>query len=215
MSPMIGFDPFNMPTQASQFQDPNSQAMLARLGAGAQGAPPPATPGMAEGGTIPPEIISDEAPAEVREIVMAALAGELPPVESQQLLEEVSKIWPDLIMELTNEMRTGRSQAAGRAGIVTEGLIPPFGDGLPESSGAVDDRVAVSKDDFIKEDFERRLATGGAIQPVAAITQGEFIINKGDVEGATKEEMMGAASSINPETPPGASVWEDFVSHLA
>ena len=118
-----------------------------------------------------------------------------------------------MYQQLTNELRTKESQSAGREGIVTEGFIPPFADGGLQSSGAVDDRLAVTKDDLVKEDFEERLAQGKNLQVAAAVAPYEYIVRKDDVF-STPEEVIIAAQQIDPETPAGPQVWDQLVGNL-
>jgi hypothetical protein len=227
---IIGYDPFNMPTaqDASQF-DPAYANLMNQVTTPApkttslfppegkqEGGPVGETPPMVPASTS--EAIPGEMPAELRDIIRMAIVGEIPANEASQLLNEIQGLFPDnfdaIVAEITNEIRIMKMREGGRDNIVTEGFIPFHPDAGPQSSGAVDDRLAVPKDDFVKADFEERLARGGPIPVAAAVTAGEFIVNKDDVENATKEELLSAASAISPETPPGAAVWEDFVGNI-
>ena len=66
---------------------------------------------------------------------------------------------------------------------------------------------------MFKEDFDQRLAEGGPLPVKAALAGGEYIVNAGDV-AAGREELIDAATRINPGTPPGEAVWDDFVGNI-
>ena len=66
---------------------------------------------------------------------------------------------------------------------------------------------------MFEDGFNRRLAEGGPLPVRAALAGGEYIVNAGDV-AAGREELIDAATRINPGTPPGAAVWDDFVGNI-
>ena len=206
-----GIDPFNMPTDPSEFEDPVTQQWLQSL-----------TPQSAqEGGPIDAsnrliaadQSMTEDIPEELRELGRMAILGGIPEPEKSNILRVIEEQYPILYQELVNELRTEESQSAGREGIVTEGFIPPFADGGAQSSGAVDDRLAVTKDDFIKEDFEERLAQGKNLQVAAAVAPYEYIVKRDDVF-STPLEVVEAAQQIDPETPAGPGVWDQLVANL-
>ena len=206
-----GIDPYNMPTDPSEFEDPATQQWLQSL-----------TPQSAqEGGPIDPSntlipsdsLMAEEPSPQIEELGRMALLGGIPEPERSNILQIIQEQYPDLYQQLTNELRTKESQSAGREGIVTEGFIPPFADGGLQSSGAVDDRLAVTKDDLVKEDFEERLAQGKNLQVAAAVAPYEYIVRKDDVF-STPEEVIIAAQQIDPETPAGPQVWDQLVGNL-
>ena len=235
-APITGYDPFNMPTagQASQF-DPAYAGMMSRLG-GQQdlGAGPAPDGGFAEGGPIDPSMMSpgmdtgeqmlgdpslipaesnEEIPAEIKEIVMAAIRGEMPAAEATQFLQEIRQFpgGEELIRELTNQIRVQRMEEDGVGGLIEEGFIPPYPDNGPQGDGRVDDTLAI--DSAFKEDFEGRLAEGGPLPVRAMLAGGEYIVNAGDA-GADRNELVDAATRVDPRTPPGAAVWDDFVGNI-
>ena len=206
-----GIDPYDMPTDPSDFEDSVTQQWLQSL-----------TPQSAqEGGPIDPSntlipsdsLMAEEPSPQIEELGRMALLGGIPEPERSNILQIIQEQYPDLYQQLTNELRTKESQSAGREGIVTEGFIPPFADGGLQSSGAVDDRLAVTKDDLVKEDFEERLAQGKNLQVAAAVAPYEYIVRKDDVF-STPEEVMIAAQQIDPETPAGPQVWDQLVGNL-
>ena len=105
-------------------------------------------------------------------------------------------------------------QQMNLGGIVTRGYIPEFADGGMESSGAVDDRVAVSKDDLVEEDFQDRLENGGPLDVVAALAPNEYIITAEQTTESDPQDMRQAAEAIPPDTPPGEEVWNSFTNNL-
>jgi hypothetical protein len=147
------------------------------------------------------------------QILEAMIRGDMPP--DAEFIQAIEEAFPGLREEITNKLRNETQRAGGRDSIVTEGYIPPFADGQPESSGAVDDRLAISKDDLVKADFDQRLAEGGDIAPVAAVTQGEYILNKPDTDSEI-EEIAQAAIATHEQNPElqGPSAWDALRANL-
>ena len=161
-------------------------------------------PGYQEGGmtgTMPPELM---------EIVREALMN--PSMESNEILQILAQQYPQEMAAMIQQVRGTQQMNTG--GIVTEGYIPEFADGSMESSGAVDDRVAVSKDDLVEEDFQDRLENGGPLDVVAALAPNEFIITANQTLKSDPEDMVEAAEAIPPDTPPGEEVWNSFTNNL-
>ena len=157
---------------------------------------------------------NEEIPAEIKEIVMAAIRGEMPAAEATQFLQEIRQFpgGEELIRELTNQIRVQRMEEDGVGGLIEEGFIPPYPDNGPQGNGRVDDTLAI--DSAFKEDFEGRLAEGGPLPVKAALAGGEYIVRENDVTGTEREELIEAATEINPGTPPGSATWDDFVSNI-
>jgi len=171
-----------------------------------RGGPDPHTspPGYQEGGmtgTMPPELM---------EIVREALMN--PSMESNEILQILAQQYPQEMAAMIQQVRGTQQMNTG--GIVTKGYIPEFADGGMESSGAVDDRVAVSKDDLVEEDFQDRLENGGPVDVVAALAPNEFIITANQTLKSDPEDMVQAAEAIPPDTPPGEEVWNSFTDNL-
>ena len=161
-------------------------------------------PGYQEGGmtgTMPPELM---------EIVREALMN--PSMESNEILQILAQQYPQEMAAMIQQV--GGTQQMNTGGIVTKGYIPEFADGGMESSGAVDDRVAVSKDDLVEEDFQDRLENGGPVDVVAALAPNEFIITANQTLKSDPEDMVEAAEAIPPDTPPGEEVWNSFTNNL-
>ena len=156
---------------------------------------------------------NEEIPAEIKEIVMAAIRGEMPAAEATQFLQEIRQFpgGEELIRELTNQIRVQRMEEDGVGGLIEEGFIPPYPDNGPQGDGRVDDTLAI--DSAFKEDFEGRLAEGGPLPVRAMLAGGEYIVNAGDA-GADRNELVDAATRVDPRTPPGAAVWDDFVGNI-
>ena len=152
-------------------------------------------------GTMPPELM---------EIVREALMN--PSMESNEILQILAQQYPQEMAAMIQQVRGTQQMNTG--GIVTKGYIPEFADGGMESSGAVDDRVAVSKDDLVEEDFQDRLENGGPVDVVAALAPNEFIITANQTLKSDPEDMVQAAEAIPPDTPPGEEVWNSFTNNL-
>jgi len=103
-------------------------------------------------------------------------------------------------------MREGGSDA-----LVSEGFLPPFPDNGPQGNGLADDQGAI--DSSFKPQFDQYLAEGGEIPVKALLAGGEYIVNAGDAT-AGRDELIDAAERIDPRTPPGAAVWDDFVGNI-
>ena len=166
----------------------------------------------------------EEMPPEIEQVAIMALRGEMPPAEAAQLLDEIRKLFPAQIDELTNKIRVMAASEAGSDSLVTEGFLPPYPDNGLQGNGEVDDMLAVgpmppsnlqaggSTADF-EQAFQQRLAGGGPLPVKALLAGGEYIVNAGDVE-ADKKELINAAIGIDPNASPGAEVWDDFVGNI-
>ena len=151
---------------------------------------------------------------------MAALNQQVP--ESEKVVAMLMDQYPEeMIRLITRVSDASRGQAMmaqtqqmNLGGIVTKGYIPEFADGGMESSGAVDDRVAVSKDDLVEEDFQERLENGGPLDVVAALAPNEYIITAEQTTESDPQDMVQAAEAIPADTPPGAAVWDSFTNNL-
>ena len=218
---MTGADPFNMPTasETSEF-DPAYARLMNSLTA-------PAPTQRAEGGSIDPSMVGmgiEEMPPEIEQVAIMALRGEMPPAEAAQLLDEIRKLFPAQIDELTNKIRVMAASEGGSDSLVTEGFLPPYPDNGLQGNGEVDDMLAVgpmppsnlqaggSTADF-EQAFQQRLAGGGPLPVKALLAGGEYIVNAGDVE-ANKKELINAAIGIDPNASPGAETWDDFVGNI-
>ena len=241
-APMVGHNPFNMPTagQASQF-GPAYGGLMGRLGGqeelGAGPAPqmqpqmqppmPSGTPMRADGGPIDPSMMQpggEEMPPEIEQVAIMALKGQMPPAQAAELLDEIRKLFPAQIDELTNQIRVMAASEGGAAGLVSEGYLPPYPDNGLQGNGEVDDMVAIgpmptsgyqaggSTKDFEKA-FQERVAGGGPLPVRALLAGGEYIVNAGDAE-AGRQELIDAATGIDPRLSPGAAVWDDFVGNI-
>ena len=173
-------------------------------------------PGYVEGGAptlIPKSAPVEGPPEEAVQVLEAMIRGDMPP--DAEFIQAIEEAFPGLREEVTNKLRNETIRQGGKEGIITEGYIPPFADGQPESSGAVDDRLAISKDDLVKADFDQRLAEGGDIAPVAAVTQGEYILDKPDTESDIEQivQAAGATYEQNPELQ-GPSAWDALRANL-
>jgi len=185
MSDIIGHDPFNMPTQASDFKDPRTQDMMNRLSA----APAPtqnylqaAPTGKAEGGLVPSEEV------DVMQIIQAALQSPDEPW-AQEILQRIQSEHPELLEQLMGGGRT----TVGPGDMVTEGFIPPFEGSMNE--GDVDDRLAVTKES---------LARGGPYEPAAALAPNEYIIRA--------SAMDALVPGAGPEA--GAGIMDNLVEDI-
>ena len=180
--PVVGFDPFQaLPTQASQFTDPATQAMMARINAGPQPypgppqtqLPPPRGPidsGKAEGGLIGSGEIG------IEDVVINALqeiqnSPDNPPPWAIQLLEQVQEKYPELLERLMAAMTQKDS-------IITEGYIPDFQGQNPylPDENPQDTMYAMDKDELERPDFVQRMAAGGQVGIRAALDDNEFIL---------------------------------------
>ena len=178
-------------------------------------SPPPPPPPLAEGGPVDFSMIpaesNEEIPVEIIEVATAAIKGQMPAAQASQLLNEIQKLFPGLIEEITNQLRVEGMQEGGAEGLVEEGFLPPFPDNGPQGNGLVDDQLAIEKS--FKDDFEQRLAEGGPMPVKALLAGGEYIVNADDTS-AGRDELINAAQGIDPGTPPGAAVWDDFVGNI-
>jgi len=156
---------------------------------------------------------NEEIPVEIIEVAMMAIKGEVPAAQAAQLLGEIAKLpgGEELIAELTNQVRVEGTRAGGAESLVEEGFLPPFPDNGPQGNGRVDDQLAIDKS--FKDNFEQRLAEGGPMPVRALLAGGEYIVNADDTS-AGREELINAAEGIDPRTPPGAAVWDDFVGNI-
>ena len=198
------------------------QAMLAP-----QPAPPAEEPeGKARGGQVgerldvPPASEVDVAPQEIREIVTQGLSGELPQTMVNQLFAEIEGLYPGLIMEMANQIRADEQAMAGFPGLSSEGYIPFHNDGMPEATGAVDDRLAVAappgySDEEVKAGLQRALATGGKVPIGAVVRGGEYVINPHDTQSRIDQIADAAtmAAAKNPDLAGGAA-WEATTEEL-
>tara|TARA_R110000737_G_C14439605_1_gene461141 strand:+ start:77 stop:799 length:723 start_codon:yes stop_codon:yes gene_type:complete len=228
-APMVGYDPFNMPTagQASQF-DPAYGGLMSRLGGQQElGAGPAPGGGFAEGGSIDAPLMQlgdEEMPQEIKQVAVMALKGQMPPAEAAQLLGEIRKLFPTQIDELTNQIRVMAASEGGADSLVSEGFLPPYPDNGLQGNGEVDDTIAIgpmptsgyqdggSTGDF-ETAFQQRVAGGGPLPVRALLAGGEYIVNAGDAE-AGRQELIDAATGIDPRLSPGAAVWDDFVGNI-
>ena len=174
-------------------------------------------PGYQEGGApslIPSAAPVDGPPKEAVQILEAMIRGNMPP--DAECIQAIEEAFPGLREEVTNKLRNETIRQGGKEGIITEGYIPPFADGQPESSGAVDDRLAISKDDLVKADFDQRLAEGGDIAPVAALAAGEYIATEDQTSKSTAEGMVQAAMAVAEQSPglSGPPLWDAFTDTL-
>jgi hypothetical protein len=156
---------------------------------------------------------NEELPLEIKQIAMMAIQGEMPAAEAMQLLQEIGQLpgGRALIEELTNQMRVQKMKEGGAGSLIEEGFLPPYPDNGPQGNGRVDDSLAIEKS--FQDDFEERLAQGGPLPVRALLAGGEYIVNAGDAE-AGRQELIDAATRVNPGTPPGAAVWDDFVGNI-
>lgn len=198
------------------------QAMLAP-----QPEPPAEEPeGKAEGGqvgerlNVPSASEIDVAPQEIREIVTQGLSGELPQTMVNQLFAEIEGLYPGLIMEIANQIRADEQAMAGFPGLSSEGYIPFHNDGMPEATGAVDDRLAVAappgySDEEVKAGLQRALATGGKVPIGAVVRGGEYVINPHDTQSRIDQIADAAtmAAAKNPDLAGGAA-WEATTEEL-
>ena len=186
--------------------------------------PPSSAPPFAEGGPVDPSMMlpegnpslipaesNEEIPVEIIEVAMAAVKGEMPAAQAAQVLGEIQKLFPGLVEEITNQVRVQEMEEGGADGLIEEGFIPPYTDNGPQGNGRVDDLLAIEKS--FKDDFEERLAEGGPLPVRALLAGGEYIVNAGDAE-AGRQELIDAATRVDPRTPPGAAVWDDFVGNI-
>jgi len=177
--------------------------------------PPPSAPTFAYGGPVDPSMIpaesNEEIPVEIIQVATAAINGEMPAAQASQILVEIQKLFPGLVEEITNQVRVQKMGEGGADSLVEEGFLPPYPDNGPQGNGLVDDSLAIEKS--FKDDFEERLAEGGPLPVRALLAGGEYIVNAGDAE-AGRDELIDAATRIDPGTPPGAAVWDDFVGNI-
>tara|TARA_R110000824_G_scaffold124614_2_gene283297 strand:+ start:400 stop:1020 length:621 start_codon:yes stop_codon:yes gene_type:complete len=177
MSDIIGHDPFNMPTQASDFADPRTQDMMNRLSAPAaptQNYLQAAPTGKAEGGMIPSEEI------DIVQIVQTALQSPDEPW-AQEILQRIQSEYPELLEQLMGGGRT----TAGPGEMATEGFIPPFEGSM--NDGSVDDRLAVTKES---------LARGGPYEPAAALAPNEYIVRASAMDALVPGQGPEAGAQI-------------------
>ena len=194
--------------------------------------PEPEPEPLAYGGPVDPYMMSpgsgitgdEEMPPEIRQVAIMALRGEMPAAQAAQLLDEIRKLFPAEIDELTNQIRVMAASEGGTDGLVREGFLPPYPDNGLQGNGEVDDTLAVgpmptsgyqaggSTSDF-EQAFQERVAGGGPLPVRALLAGGEYIVNAGDA-GAGRQELIDAATGIDPRTPPGAAVWDDFVGNI-
>ena len=191
---------------------------MSRLTAQQELGPGPAPMQRAEGGSI------EEMPPEIEQVAIMALKGQMPSGEAMQLLDEIRKLFPAQIDELTNKIRVMEASEGGSDSLVTEGFLPPYPDNGLQGNGEVDDMLAVgpmptsgyqaggSTSDF-EQAFQQRLAGGGPLPVKALLAGGEYIVNAGDAE-AGRQELINAATGIDPNASPGAAVWDDFVGNI-
>jgi len=172
--------------------------------------------GKAEGG----ELALREPPQQIRSIVKKALNGELSSaqVNVEKVLSEINATYPGLIEEVANEIRAERQQQGGGPPVVREGYIPPFNDGMPESSGRVDDRAAAvlpSSDTGISAGLERSLAKGGKIPMGAVVAPHEYILDKEDTaENITNlKAAVNYVAKRNPKAK-GPQMWNATRKHM-
>jgi len=237
-APIIGYDPFNMPTAGDALPSAYGglmsrmmQSGQSKLGPGpAPGGgfggpvtplppppPPPVIPppARAHGGPVDPSMIpaesNEEIPVEIIQVATAAIRGEMPATQASQILNEIQKLFPGLVEEITNQIRVQRMGEGGADSLVEEGFLPPYPDNGPQGDGLVDDSLAIEKS--FKDDFDERLAQGGPLPVRALLAGGEYIVNAGDA-GAGRQELIDAAAGIDPRVPPGAAVWDDFVGNI-
>jgi hypothetical protein len=134
-----GFDPFNMPTQASQFRnaDPRMEAMLNRLNTD----PAPLrklTPGKAEGGLIQ-EMQQDELGAQVLSEVMKALQDPEDAQNAETLAGFQEAFGEEALQELVQTLQQGMAAEEQPMAMQTGGLIPGTGDAMADDRfGVVD-----------------------------------------------------------------------------
>ena len=192
-----------------------------------QPEPPAEEPeGKAEGGqvgerlNVPSASEIDVAPQEIREIVTQGLSGELPQTMVNQLFAEIEGLYPGLIMEIANQIRADEQAMAGFPGLSSEGYIPFHNDGMPEATGAVDDRLAVAappgySDEEVKAGLQRALATGGKVPIGAVVRGGEYVINPHDTQSRIDQIADAAtmAAAKNPDLAGGAA-WEATTEEL-
>jgi len=164
--------------------------------------------GKAEGGQI------QEAPEQIRGLVKAALMGTLPDssIDVTQLMAEVDRTYPGLIEAVANEIRAEQQMAGDGPPIVSEGYIPPFDDGMPESTGRVDDRAAVvspMSDDAVAAGLERSLAEGGKVPISAVVAPEEYILDKQDT-AASVQDLKAAVDHVAEASPTvsGPPMWD-------
>jgi hypothetical protein len=194
--------------------------------------PEPEPEPLAYGGPVDPYMMSPESgimgdekmPPEIRQVAIMALRGEMPAADAAQLLDEIRKLFPAQIDELTNEIRVMAASEGGTDGLVREGFLPPYPDNGLQGNGEVDDTLAVgpmptsgyqaggSTSDF-EQAFQERVAGGGPLPVRALLAGGEYIVNARDAE-ADRNELVDAATRVDPRTPPGAAVWDDFVGNI-
>ena len=164
--------------------------------------------GKAEGGQI------QDAPEQIRGLVKAALMGTLPDssIDVTQLMAEVDMTYPGLIEAIANEIRAERQMAGDGPPIVSEGYIPPFDDGMPESTGRVDDRAAVvspMSDNAVAAGLERSLAEGGKVPISAVVAPEEYILDKQDT-AASVQDLKAAVDHVAEASPrvSGPPMWD-------
>ena len=163
-------------------------------------------------------------PPEIEQVAVMALRGEMPAAQAAQLLDEIRKLFPAEIDELTNQIRVTAASEGGAGSLVSEGFLPPYPDNGLQGNGEVDDMLAVgpmptsgyqaggSTSDF-EEAFQKRVAGGGPLPVRALLAGGEYIVNARDAE-AGRQELIDAATGIDPRLSPGAAVWDDFVGNI-
>ena len=197
----VGLNP--MKTQDQSALSTQQQDFIARMG-------------KAEGG----ELALREPPQQIRSIVKKALNGELSSaqVNVEKVLSEINATYPGLIEEVANEIRAERQQQGGGPPVVREGYIPPFNDGMPESSGRVDDRAAAvlpSSDTGISAGLERSLAKGGKIPMGAVVAPHEYILDKEDTaENITNlKAAVNYVAKRNPRAK-GPQMWDATRKHM-
>ena len=208
---MIGADPFADLGSPDPVKNPRYADLVNRLEEPPIDRTPVAT--VAKGGMIPEYQeggMTGTMPPELMNIAREALMN--PSMESNEILQILAQQYPKEMASLMQQ--SGSTQQMNTGGIVTKGYIPEFADGGMESSGAVDDRVAVSKDDLVEEDFQKRLENGGPLDVVAALAPNEYIITAEQTTESDPQDMVQAAEAIPGDTPPGAAVWDSFTNNL-
>lgn len=180
----------------------------------------------AEGGQVgerlevPAASSIEDVPEEIKQLVAQGLKGELPPAMVDELFAEVEQLFPGFIASQANEIRAQQQMMGGLEDVVSEGYIPFHNDGMPEATGAVDDRLAVAappgySDEEVKAGLQRALATGGQVPIGAVVRGGEFVIKPEDTSESIARIADAAtmAAAKNPELA-GGPAWEATTEEL-
>jgi len=180
----------------------------------------------AEGGQVgerlevPAASSIEDVPEEIKQLVVQGLKGELPPAMVDELFAEVEQLFPGFIASQANEIRAQQQMMGGLEDVVSEGYIPFHNDGMPEATGAVDDRLAVAappgySDEEVKAGLQRALATGGQVPIGAVVRGGEFVIKPEDTSEniARIADAATMAAAKNPELT-GGPAWEATTEEL-